>query len=43
MDYFVTQEWAVTPEDVLWRRTKAGLHLTGAQREAVLRHMGRVS
>jgi glycerol-3-phosphate dehydrogenase len=43
VDYFVAQEWAVTAEDVLWRRTKAGLHLTGAQREAVLRHMGRVS
>lgn len=43
VDYFVAQEWAVTAEDVLWRRTKAGLHLTSAQREAVLRHMGRVS
>jgi len=24
--YLVANEWAATPEDVLWRRTKAGLH-----------------
>ena len=28
IDYFVTDEWARSAEDVLWRRTKAGLHLT---------------
>ena len=27
------REWATTPEDVLWRRTKAGLHLAAADRE----------
>jgi glycerol-3-phosphate dehydrogenase len=27
IDYFVTDEWARSAEDVLWRRTKAGLHL----------------
>ncbi len=27
-------EWALTAEDVLWRRTKAGLHLDATQREA---------
>jgi glycerol-3-phosphate dehydrogenase len=43
VDYFVAREWAVTAEDVLWRRTKAGLHLATPQREAVMRHMGRVS
>lgn len=26
--YLVENEWATSPEDVLWRRTKAGLHLT---------------
>ncbi|MBX3598595.1 MAG: glycerol-3-phosphate dehydrogenase [Rhizobiaceae bacterium] len=26
--YLVEQEWATTAEDVLWRRTKLGLHLT---------------
>ena len=30
-------EWARTADDVLWRRTKLGLHLTAAQREAVAR------
>ena len=35
VDYFVAQEWARSAEDVLWRRTKCGLHLNTAQREAV--------
>ncbi len=26
--YLIAQEWAVTAEDVLWRRSKLGLHLT---------------
>jgi glycerol-3-phosphate dehydrogenase len=25
--YLAANEWAVTPEDILWRRTKAGLHM----------------
>ncbi len=29
------QEWAMTAEDVLWRRSKLGLHATPAQREAL--------
>jgi D-erythritol 1-phosphate dehydrogenase len=33
--YLVTHEWALTAEDVLWRRTKAGLHLTAAQKTRV--------
>ena len=33
--YFVEHEWARTAEDVLWRRTKAGLLMTPAQRERV--------
>lgn len=35
VDYLVEHEWAVGAEDVLWRRTKAGLHLDPAQRDAV--------
>jgi len=27
IDYLVDQEWAVTAEDILWRRSKLGLHL----------------
>ena len=35
VEYMVTEEWAATAEDVLWRRTKCGLHMTPAQRSAV--------
>ena len=28
IEYLVRREWAVDADDVLWRRTKAGLHLT---------------
>ena len=33
--YLVDHEWARTAEDVLWRRSKLGLHLEPAGREAV--------
>ena len=33
--YFREREWARTPEDVLWRRTKAGLLMSDAQRARV--------
>lgn len=32
--YLKSHEWARTAEDVLWRRTKVGLHLPAASREA---------
>jgi glycerol-3-phosphate dehydrogenase len=32
--YLGDTEWARTAEDVLWRRTKAGLHLDAGQRQA---------
>ena len=35
VDYLMTHEWAAEPDDVLWRRTKCGLHLSAAQRDAV--------
>jgi glycerol-3-phosphate dehydrogenase len=31
VDYLIAHEWAQTADDVLWRRTKAGLHLTATQ------------
>jgi len=40
VDYLRREEWASTAEDVLWRRTKAGLHMDAAQREAVARYLG---
>jgi len=33
--YLVEHEWATTAEDVLWRRTKTGLHLSPAQCDRV--------
>lgn len=39
IDYFISHEWAQTAEDVLWRRTKAGLHLSAAQIKAVERYI----
>lgn len=39
--YFVEHEWAQTAEDVLWRRTKAGLLMSQAQRERVAQVLGR--
>jgi glycerol-3-phosphate dehydrogenase len=29
VDYLVGAEWAQTAEDILWRRSKLGLHLPG--------------
>lgn len=31
VDYLMTQEWARTADDILWRRTKLGLHFTPEQ------------
>ena len=33
--YLTAHEWARTADDILWRRTKRGLHLTADQRAAV--------
>jgi len=38
--YLVEHEWAHTAEDVLWRRTKCGLHLDARARERVLVFLG---
>ena len=37
--YLMRDEWAVEPDDVLWRRTKEGLHMTAAERAAFARWM----
>jgi glycerol-3-phosphate dehydrogenase len=39
VDYLVAEEWAQTAQDVLWRRTKCGLHMKPAEREAVEQHL----
>jgi len=41
--YFVEREWAKTAEDVLWRRTRAGLQLAPAQHEALALALGRIA
>jgi glycerol-3-phosphate dehydrogenase len=38
--YLRGREWAITAEDVLWRRTKVGLHLDERQRARVAEAMG---
>ncbi len=35
VDYFMTHEWATTADDILWRRTKCGLHLNSQQKQAL--------
>jgi glycerol-3-phosphate dehydrogenase len=39
--HFMEREWARSAEDVLWRRTKCGLHMTEAQRRRVAQVIGR--
>jgi glycerol-3-phosphate dehydrogenase len=40
IDYLRREEWAVTADDVLWRRSKLGLHMSEPERAAVRAHMG---
>jgi glycerol-3-phosphate dehydrogenase len=37
--YLMAQEWARTADDVLWRRSKLGLRLAPAEKEALARFM----
>jgi glycerol-3-phosphate dehydrogenase len=39
--YFVEHEWAASAEDVLWRRTKCGLHMSPRQRARIVEVLGR--
>ena len=39
VDYMLEQEWAASGEDVLYRRTKAGLHLAPTQQESLTRYV----
>jgi glycerol-3-phosphate dehydrogenase len=40
VDYLVAQEWARDAEDILWRRTKAGLHMSDAQQRRLQQALG---
>ena len=35
IDFCMKEEWARMPDDILWRRTKCGLHMDAAERERV--------
>src|SRR5208282_3435097 len=39
VDYLIAHEWAHDADDVLWRRTKCGLHLTPSQRSALAAYL----
>ncbi|QIG47264.1 glycerol-3-phosphate dehydrogenase [Nordella sp. HKS 07] len=41
VNYLVKEEWADTPEDILWRRSKLGLHLSVAEQSALQAYMTR--
>ena len=38
--HLIDHEWAMDADDVLWRRTKLGLHMNAAQREHLANWMG---
>jgi glycerol-3-phosphate dehydrogenase len=40
VDWLVQTEWARTTDDVLWRRTKLGLRMTGTEVAALANHLG---
>jgi glycerol-3-phosphate dehydrogenase len=42
LQYLRREEWACTAQDVLWRRTKRGLHFTDAERQRVTDWMKRI-
>jgi glycerol-3-phosphate dehydrogenase len=39
--HFVEREWAASAEDVLWRRSKCGLHMSERERSRVAEALGR--
>ncbi|MBR0651643.1 glycerol-3-phosphate dehydrogenase [Roseomonas terrae] len=38
--WMLRHEWARTAEDVMWRRSKLGLHMTAGEREALVARVG---
>ena len=39
IDYLKTREWAMTADDIMWRRSKLGLHLGAAEQAALRAYM----
>jgi len=42
IDWLMAEEWAMEADDILWRRTKCGLHMTPEQRAAVADYVARM-
>ena len=40
VEYLRREEWAVTAQDILWRRTKCGLHMRENERQALEQYLG---
>jgi glycerol-3-phosphate dehydrogenase len=40
VDWLKREEWAMTADDILWRRSKLGLHLSAAEMKDLRRHLG---
>lgn len=40
VDYLKREEWARTADDMLWRRTKLGLHMTAGEKAALAEYLG---
>jgi len=43
MEYLKREEWALTADDILWRRSKLGLHVAPATRAALKDWLGEAS
>ena len=39
VDHMVAREWAAAADDILWRRSKCGLHMNAAQKQAVAAYL----
>lgn len=39
VEYLIANEWALTAEDILWRRTKTGLHMSVEEHAALDRYL----
>lgn len=42
VDYLCNEEWALTADDILWRRTKLGLFTTAAEQKALAEYLKEV-
>ena len=39
VDYFLQREWALTADDILWRRTKMGLYVNSVQKQLLVTYI----